>query len=187
MTGGGTEQQATAVTVFVSDQQQEVAEYAGGAEPASPSKRYVYGDYVDEPVVLLVGAGTTAPKYYYHQNSLYSVAALTDQAGAVQERYAYTAYGKPLFCDASGTPLDPQQSALGNSILYTGRRLDTETGLQYSRARYYSADLGKFIPSFRTSGFHFPGIFPWRQVTFRNPWPIGPAASGACVGAESVR
>lgn len=29
--------------------------------------------------------------------------------------------------------------------MFTGRRLDTETGLHYYRYRYYSADLGRFI------------------------------------------
>ena len=70
-------------------------------------------------------------KYYYHQNNLYSVAALTNQAGAVVERYAYTAYGKPLFFNGTGVLASPQPTAspLGNPYLYTGRRLDSETGL----------------------------------------------------------
>ena len=34
---------------------------------------------------------------------------------------------------------------IGWTVLYTGRELDMETGLQYSRARYYGADLGRFI------------------------------------------
>ena len=28
---------------------------------------------------------------------------------------------------------------------YTGRELDAETGLQYNRARYYDAAIGRFI------------------------------------------
>ncbi|NQU22480.1 MAG: RHS repeat-associated core domain-containing protein, partial [Candidatus Nealsonbacteria bacterium] len=37
------------------------------------------------------------------------------------------------------------QSDYHNPYLYTGRRLDEETGLQYSRARYYHATLGRFV------------------------------------------
>ncbi|MDZ7617057.1 MAG: RHS repeat-associated core domain-containing protein, partial [Patescibacteria group bacterium] len=77
-----------------------------------------------------------------HQNSLYSVAALTDVSGTVVERYAYSAYGKPLFLDAAANPLDPQESTIGNPYLFTGRRLDPETGLYYYRARMYDAELG---------------------------------------------
>jgi RHS repeat-associated protein len=93
-------------------------------------------------------SGTSETKYYYHANNLYSVAALTDQAGAVVERYSYTAYGKPTFHNpTTGVPLSPQPtgSALGNPYLYTGRRLDAETGLYYYRARYYDPDLGRFL------------------------------------------
>ena len=155
VTTNPTGQQTTAVTVFVCVTQpiehspfagQEVAEYVGGAAPSTPSQKYVYGAYVDEPVLLAVGAGTSETKYYYHQNNLYSVAALTNQAGTVVERYAYTAYGKPLFCDPNGNTLtDQQKSGVGNPFLYTGRRLDPETGLYYYRARYYDAGLGRFI------------------------------------------
>ena len=31
--------------------------------------------------------------YYYHQNALWSVAAITDSLANVVERYAYDAYG----------------------------------------------------------------------------------------------
>jgi hypothetical protein len=78
-------------TVYAYDGQQVVAEYTNDAAPASPARQFVYAEYIDEPVVMVVGA----TKYYYHQNNLYSVAALTDSDGDVVERYAYTAYGAP--------------------------------------------------------------------------------------------
>jgi RHS repeat-associated protein len=34
---------------------------------------------------------------------------------------------------------------LGNPFMYTGRRLDAETGLYYYRARYYDTQLGRFL------------------------------------------
>lgn len=36
-------------------------------------------------------------------------------------------------------------SLYGNPWTFTGRRLDSETGLMYYRARYYSVELGRFI------------------------------------------
>jgi len=122
-----------------------LAEYAADAAPGSAERKFVYAEYIDEPVMMLATSGATTTPYYYHQNSLYSVAALTDASGTVVERYAYSAYGKPIFLDASANLLDPQASTIGNPYLFTGRRLDEETGLYYYRARMYDAALGRFV------------------------------------------
>ena len=141
----------SATTVFVSDGNQVVAEYTTDALATSPERKFVYATYIDEPVMMVdetalgsTGAGSEEP-YYYHQNSLYSVAAITDATATVVERYAYSAYGEPRFLDANASLLDPQATAIGNPYLFTGRRLDQETGLYYYRARMYDAELGRFV------------------------------------------
>ena len=93
---------------------------------------------------MLGVSGETETKYYYHQNNLYSVGALTDSSGAVVERYAYSAYGTPIILAPDGSTVR-STSTVSNPYLFTGRRLDSETGLQYSRARYYDFNLGRFI------------------------------------------
>ncbi len=133
-------------TVYVSDGNQEIAEYPLSGAAASPQMKYVYGQYIDEPVMMVNSSGT----FYYHQNNLYSVAALTAASdGSLKECYAYTPYGTPtVFSYSGGTLTDitaSPSSWLGNPFLFTGRRYDTETGLQYSRARYYSSALGRFL------------------------------------------
>ncbi|MDZ7617293.1 MAG: RHS repeat-associated core domain-containing protein [Patescibacteria group bacterium] len=146
--------EASVTTVFVGTIQaleysphavQVLAEYPADALAASPVRKFVYAEYIDEPVMMLSTNGATTTPYYYHQNSLYSVAALTDVSGTVVERYAYSAYGKPMFLDANANLLDPQESTVGNPYLFTGRRLDPETGLYYYRARMYDAVLGRFV------------------------------------------
>ncbi|MBI4355471.1 MAG: hypothetical protein HY597_03335 [Candidatus Omnitrophica bacterium] len=82
--------------------------------------------------------------YYYHDDSLGSVEALTDSAGAIVERTTYDAYGAPQFTDAAFTPTGTT-SSVGNPFLYTGQRLDPETGLYYFRNRYYDPKTGRFI------------------------------------------
>jgi RHS repeat-associated protein len=58
---------------------------------------------------------------------------MSNDAGTVSEGpFTYDAYG-------NGAPLT------GVPFKYTGRRLDPETGLYYYRARYYSANLGRFL------------------------------------------
>ncbi len=99
---------------------------------------YIYGTYVDD-VLSTTKGGTT---HYYHKDRMGSIVALTDASGNVAERYEYDAYGQVSIYDASFTAR--ATSTLGNEYLYTGRRLDAETGLYYYRARHYNALHGRF-------------------------------------------
>ena len=127
-------------TVYAMAGQQVVAEYALGAASASPSETYVYGSYIDEPI-LKTGTGG---KVYYARNQQYSVVALLNATGDVVERYAYSAYGALTIMNAAGTVLP--STLFGNSYTFTGRRYDSETELYYFRARYYDArSLARFI------------------------------------------
>ena len=121
---------------------------------ATIQRKYVYCTYIDERCLMIdrttkgaLPAGTEE-LFYYHTNNLYSVAAMTDAAGLITERYAYDAYGNilqfgPDTGTALGTPI--AVSALGNPYTYTGRRLDDETENYHYRSRYYQAPLGRFL------------------------------------------
>jgi len=78
-------------------------------------------------------------------NQQYSITAVTTSAGAIAERYAYTAYGQPTILNASGTPLSPQTSTLSNRYSYTGREWDSTLGLHHFRARWMSPIAGRFL------------------------------------------
>ena len=80
---------------------------------------------------------------YYHRNQQYSIIALTDNSGTILEHYAYSAYGKLVILDPTGTPVTT--SSVNNSYTYTGRRYEPTTGDYYYRARYYDANLGRFL------------------------------------------
>jgi RHS repeat-associated protein len=107
---------------------------------------YVYGNYIDE-VLTMDRSGQT---YYYHQNALWSVEAVTDSTATPVERYSYDAYGYVTVTDGSGNPipLNPwgtPHSAIGNPWMFTGRQLDEEAGLYFYRARYYDSAKGRFL------------------------------------------
>ena len=107
---------------------------------------YTYGNYVDE-VLTMSRAGQT---FYYSQNSLCSVAAITDSNGGAVERYNYEPYGLVSASDGLGNLLSPNSwgtphSAVGNPYLFTGRQLDEETGLYSYRARHYESMKGRFF------------------------------------------
>ena len=146
---------------------QVIAEYEKIGGENSLKRKFVFASYVDSPKMMVTVTGTNEAKHYYHQNSNFNVIALTDAAGNVVEKYAYTAYGKAdIFTpgadntwntadDVTVAPLTngvktglanaSAASTVDNPYLFTGRRLDAESGLYYFRARYHDANLGRFI------------------------------------------
>ena len=109
-----------------------------------------YGSYVDE-VALVAQFGAVvagqlpaiSQRYYLLSNHLYSPAAAVSDAGGVVERYRYDAYGKRSVYAPNLTALGG--TGISNAIVFTGRYLDSETGLVYFRARQYSTAQGRFI------------------------------------------
>ena len=104
-------------------------------------RQYVYGSWVDEVLQLRNAANED---FYYHGNSIGSIAAITNGSGDVVERYRYSAYGETTVLEADGvTELD--ESSVDNAYGFTGRRFDPETGFYYYRARYYAPERGRFV------------------------------------------
>ena len=90
--------------------------------------------------VAIPSAETTT---HNHSNQQYSINAITTSTGAIAERYAYSAYGEPTICDASGSVL--ASSAINNWYSYTGREWDANVGLYHFRARGMSPKTGRFL------------------------------------------
>jgi RHS repeat-associated protein len=99
---------------------------------------FVYGSGIDEVLSMRRGG----QDYYYHTDDLGSVRFVTDASGVPVEYYGYEDYGESAVLDAAGSPLPG--SAVGNPYRYTGRRLDTESGLSYYRTRYLDHRAGRF-------------------------------------------
>ena len=107
---------------------------------------YVYGNYIDEVLTMDRNSQT----FYYHQNTLWSVEAITDISANVVERYSYDAYGLPTVLDGSGVPISlnswgTPRSAVADPWMFTGRQIDEEAGLYFYRARYYDSVKGRFL------------------------------------------
>ena len=125
-------------------------------------QQYVYGINIDEPLVLdrnldgdnsAIGPGDQ--RLFYHQNTLFSVFALTDRTGKIVEGYQYDAYGRQAVYKPGPTAVinfggddivtPSGLSALGNPYIFTGRRYDPETSQHYYRTRYLDTIAGRFV------------------------------------------
>jgi RHS repeat-associated protein len=144
------------------------SECEGGGYAPFEGNTYVHGRYIDE----VITARLDGADYYYHRDDLYNVTALTDGAGAVDERYEYSPFGAPSIYNASGTKIE--SSAYRNDVLFTGQRYDAETGLYYYRLRNYDPQLGRFIspdpigawgdPNNLGNTYAYVGNSPWMGV-----------------------
>lgn len=102
---------------------------------------YVWGTWIDDILSMKRGGSD----YFYHQNSLGSVVALTDASGVPVERYEYDSYGNTFVSDGSGNFFGEFVSMLGNPYMFTGREVEPAFPLYYFRARYYDASQGRFM------------------------------------------
>jgi RHS repeat-associated protein len=93
--------------------------------------RYMHGAVIDEDLSVLSN-GTTS---YYQADGLGSITSLSNSAGALANTYTYDGFGK----------LTASTGTLTNPFQYTGRELDSETGIYFYRARYYDTTNGRFL------------------------------------------
>jgi RHS repeat-associated protein len=112
---------------------------------------YSQSEGIDEPVAELQN-GTVG---YFEQDGQGSVTSLTGSQGTVANSYTYDAFGI----------LAASTTSLTNPFQYTGRDFDSQTGLQYYRARYYDSTIGRFLGE---DPLGFPGSGPNFYVYVKN-------------------
>jgi len=121
---------ATTTTQYVVDNNQSYAHVLMELdENGAATAKYTYGDDL-----LKVSRNGD---YYYFYDGLGSTRVMTDDQGNVVNRYTYDAYGNQLVTE--------KEQTVENEYLFTGERIDTDTGLVYLRARYYDPTTGRFV------------------------------------------
>lgn len=139
---------ASATTVFVSlsdpngsGMGQVIQEYDDAS--STPSRQYVYGSYVDEPLAQVTASGDLL---FYHRNRHFNVVGLTDASGVTVELYRYTPYGNQTILAADGvTVRTASLFHAGQTPGHQGLHHDLESGLIYNRARYRHTELGRWM------------------------------------------
>jgi len=129
---------------FIYAGQQVVSRYSNNASASSPKDKWVYGVYLDEPILMDHKNGGSWDKYYYSRNSQYSVTGLTNSSGNVVERYIYDAYGNTTILAPNGTT-QRTNSAYNNPFMYTGRFYHEQFEIYDFRSRMFDPALGRFI------------------------------------------
>ncbi|MCR4336509.1 MAG: RHS repeat-associated core domain-containing protein [Candidatus Omnitrophica bacterium] len=102
--------------------------------------RYTHGAGIDEPLLMerdvnSNGQFSIDERFSYHADGLGSIVDLTNNVGVVTQSYVYDSFGNIL----------RREGNLTNPYTYTGRELDTESGLYYYRARYMDPTTGRFL------------------------------------------
>ena len=135
----------------------------GGTE--SDGRMFVFGNYIDEVLVMHDGAGDL----YYGHDHLYSPTVLYGSTSIAVERYEYDAYGSVQILTSAFYSLASSQ--YGNPYTFTGRELDIldagSCALMYYRARTTDPETGRFMQrdplGIDPSGSKENRFFPLRQ------------------------
>ncbi|MGZ5530181.1 MAG: RHS repeat-associated core domain-containing protein, partial [Limisphaerales bacterium] len=94
---------------------------------------YVFFD--GERVARRDGPTGTGGVFYYFSDHLKTASVITDSAGVIKAESDYYPWGGELQFNNNDS----------NDYKFTGKKRDTETGLDYFGARYYSNGLGRWV------------------------------------------
>ncbi len=146
---------------YTEPSQWQVIEERTGTSPdsADAERQFVWGlRYIDDLVLRdrdTDANGSLDERLYALQDANWNVTAVTNTSGTVQERYAYSAYGVPIFLDATfGVRAS---SSFAWETLFAGYRWDAVTKHFQVRNRVYSPTVATWLqrdPIGYSSGFN---------------------------------
>jgi len=112
----------------------------------SANWQFVWGlRYIDDLILRdrdTDGNGTLDERLYSLQDANRNVTGLVNTSGVIQQRFAYTAYGLPVFLKSSFTN---GSNTAGWEVLYAGYQFETATSLMHVRHRVLNAALGCWV------------------------------------------
>lgn len=114
---------------------------------------YVHAPGIDNPIAVLRDLNNNQEfnddeVFFYTKDHLGSIRELIGLDGKLKQRQRYTAYG----VTTREKNTDEMDRLIDHAYGFTGRELDSETGLYFYRSRYYSPEMQRFV-SEDTIGF----------------------------------
>ncbi len=98
--------------------------------------RYLHGTQVDEILADINGTGNITWTLADNQKTVRDLSTFDGTISTIANHRVYDSYGKPL---------SQTNAAVDTLFGYTGRELDTQTGLNYYRDRWYDPAAGEFL------------------------------------------
>lgn len=107
---------------------------------------YVHAPGIDNPIAILRDMNNNNEfdddeVFFYTKDHLGSIRELVGLDGKLKQRQRYTAYG----VTTREKNTDQLDRLIDHAYGFTGRELDSEIGLYFYRARYYSPEMNRFV------------------------------------------
>jgi RHS repeat-associated protein len=144
----------------------------------SQSTVYVYdafGSLAAEYSTQSAASPCGTPTCYLTADHLGSTRLLTDSSGNAVRRYDYESFGTEIPSGVGGRSTAMGYTATPDSfnLKFTGQERDSETGLDYFHARYYSAAQGRFQgPDPENAGASLTDPQSWNGYAYVNNNPM---------------
>lgn len=126
--------------------------------------KYLNGSGIDNKLRQTTGSSTN----YFLADHPGSTNGLTNSSGGLSSSNSYDSFGRP------------SNSTFPSRYQFTGREFDSFSGLQFSRARWYDSNLGRFISEdpigFRGGDVNLYGYVRNQPLWFRDPRGLQPGA-----------
>jgi RHS repeat-associated protein len=147
-----------------------LAEYAANTAPSVPQKEYGYRNGE-----MLVTAAPSADIKWMVSDQIGTPRIIADKSGSLSgiRRHDYLPFGEELYAGSGGRTAQKGYAADGVRQQFTEHERDTETGLDYVGARYYSSIHGRFTavdPLLSSSNISNPQT--WNKYAYVNNRPL---------------
>jgi RHS repeat-associated protein len=134
-------------TRYYYDRGHVIEEYVVAGATERLARQFVYSyrhpDDLSAMDVDMNADGDPDLLFFYARDANNNITHLVDETGFTGEFYTYNLFSDPEIFSPAMTPMP--FSPVGNPYLFTTRRWEPETGLYYSRARYFDPVHNEFI------------------------------------------